>query len=66
MSEKMIFYWHTPVIPDHIDVILFNFPRGKVPGAWKTDIRFVYLLGVNKKLSVAKFDPFAPPSDDSF
>jgi hypothetical protein len=59
----MIFYWHAPIIPDHIDGVLFNLARGKVPGAWIADIRFVYLLGVNKKLSVTKFNPFALQSD---
>jgi hypothetical protein len=62
----MIFYWHASIVSNDIEVVLFNLARGKIPGTWITDIRFVYLLGVNKELSVAKFNPFALSSDHSF
>jgi hypothetical protein len=62
----MIFYWHTPIIPDHINEVFFNLARGKIPVTRVTDIRFLYPLAVNKKFSVTKFNPFTLPSDHTF
>jgi hypothetical protein len=52
----MIFYRHIPIITDHIDTIFFNLARGKIPVTWITDIRFFYLLAVDKKSPAAKFN----------
>jgi hypothetical protein len=62
----MIFYWHVPIIPYHIDTIFFNAPGGKVPVARKADIRLLDLLAVNKKPPATKFNLFALSSDHTF
>jgi hypothetical protein len=62
----MTFDWHTPIISYHIDTIFFNPPRGKIPVAWKADIRFLYLPAVNIKSPVTKFNLFALPGDHTF
>jgi hypothetical protein len=62
----MIFYWHTPIIPYHTDTIFFNLPRGKIPVAWKADIRLLYLLAVNIKSPGTKFNLFALSGDHTF
>jgi hypothetical protein len=59
----VIFYWHAPIISYHIDTIFFNPSRGKIPVAWKADIRFLDLLAVNIKSPGAKFNLFAFLSD---
>jgi hypothetical protein len=59
----MIFYWHAPIITHHVDRVFLNLARGKVPVTWITDIRLYYLLAVNKKFPVAKFNFFALSGD---
>jgi hypothetical protein len=62
----VVFYWHTPIIPYYVEAIFFDSPRGKIPVTWITDVRFLYLLVVNKKFSITKFNVFALPSDHTF
>ena len=62
----MTFYRHIPIIPYHINTIFFNLSRGKIPVTWITDIRFPYLLAVNKKFTITKFNVFTFLSDDTF
>jgi hypothetical protein len=62
----MILYWHTPIIPYHIDIIFFNPSRRKIPVTRKSDIRFFHLLPVNKKFPITKFNEFILLGDHSF
>jgi hypothetical protein len=52
----MILHRHVPVIPYHIDTILFNPPRRKIPVTGITHIEFPHLLAINKKFPVTKFN----------
>jgi hypothetical protein len=62
----MAFDGHTPIISYHIDTIFFNPSRGKIPVAWKADIRFLDLVAVNIKSPGTKFNLFAFSSDHTF
>jgi hypothetical protein len=62
----MVFYWHTPIVPDYVDMTFLDLARRKIPVTWIKDIRFFYLSAVNKKFSVTKFNPFALQSDHTF
>jgi hypothetical protein len=62
----MAFDWHAPIISYHINTLFFNSPRGKIPAAWKADIRFFYLLSVHIKSAGTKLNLLALSSDDAF
>jgi len=62
----MIFYRHVPIIPHHIDTILFDSSRREIPVTRVTDIRFLQFLAVNQKSSLAKFNLLPLEGDHTF
>jgi hypothetical protein len=62
----VIFDWHAPVIPYHIDTIGIYFSRRKIPVAWKPDIRLRHRASIHKEFSIAELDPFTLQTHDPF
>jgi hypothetical protein len=55
----MIFYGHVPIISHDIDTIFLDLAGGEIPAAGVTDVSFIHLFFVNKKLPLTKLNPFA-------